>query len=135
MAMQAMKKDVNIPLNRVEGDLEILVDIEEGVITEARSIGTMFRGFEELMLGRGALDGLVITPRICGICSLTHLNAAAEALDAICQITPPDNARRLRNVALMAETVQNDIRHSALMFMVDLGLPRSAVFCRGSAPL
>ncbi len=119
MAMQAMKKSVNIPLNRVEGDLEILVNIEDGVITEAHSIGTMFRGFEELMLGRGALDGLVITPRICGICSLTHLNAAAEALDAICQITPPDNARRLRNVALMAETVQNDIRHSALMFMVD----------------
>ena len=125
MAMQAMKKDVNIPLNRVEGDLEILVDIEDGVITEARSIGTMFRGFEELMLGRGALDGLVITPRICGICSLTHLNAAAEALDAICQITPPDNARRLRNVALMAETVQNDIRHSALMFMVDFAQARA----------
>lgn len=112
-------KDVNIPLNRVEGDLEILVDIEGGAITEARSIGTMFRGFEELMLGRGALDGLVITPRICGICSLTHLNAAVEALDAISGVTPPDNARRLRNVALMAETIQNDIRHTALMFMVD----------------
>jgi len=115
----AMKKDVYIPLNRVEGDLEILVDIEDGVITEARSIGSMFRGFEELMLGRGALDGLVITPRICGICSLTHLNAAAEALDAICGTALPDNARRLRNVALMAETVQNDIRHAALMFMAD----------------
>lgn len=115
----AIKKDVNIPLNRVEGDLEILVDLEDGLISEAHSIGTMFRGFEELMLGRGALDGLVITPRICGICSLTHLNAAAEALDAISGITPPDNAYRLRNVALMAETVQNDIRHSALMFMVD----------------
>lgn len=115
----AMKKEVNIPLNRVEGDLEILVDIEDGVITEARSIGTMFRGFEELMQGRGALDGLVITPRICGICSLSHVNAAVEALDAISGTPPPDNARRLRNVALMAETVQNDIRHSALMFMVD----------------
>ena len=71
------------------------------------------------MLGRAALDGLVITPRICGICSLTHLNAAAEALDAISGILPPDNARRLRNVALMAETVQNDLRHNTLMFMVD----------------
>ncbi len=112
-------KNVNIPLNRVEGDLEILVDIEDGVITEARSCGTMFRGFEEMMAGRGSLDGLVLTPRICGICSLTHLNAAAEALDTICGVSPPDNARRLRNVALMAEMVQNDIRHTALMFMVD----------------
>lgn len=111
--------DINIPLNRVEGDLEILVDIEGGIITEARSAGTMFRGFEEMMLGRGALDGLVITPRICGICSLTHLTAAAEALDAISGVTPPDNARRLRNVSLMIETVQSDVRHTALMFMVD----------------
>ncbi len=110
---------LNIPLNRAEGDLEVLVDVDGGVITEAKSSGTMFRGFEEMMLGRGALDGLVITPRICGICSLTHLTAAAEALDAICKVTPPDNARRLRNLALMVETVQSDVRHAALMFMVD----------------
>lgn len=111
--------NVNIPINRVEGDLEVQVTVEDGVVTKARSIGTMFRGFEALMLGRSALDGLVITPRICGICSLSHLNAAAEALDAISGTRPPDNALRLRNIALMAETVQNDIRHHALMFMAD----------------
>ncbi len=117
--MAKRMKGLNIPLNRAEGDLEVLVDVEDGVITEARSSGTMFRGFEEMMLGRGALDGLVITPRICGICSLTHLTAAAEALDAICGVRTPDNARRLRNLALMTETVQSDVRHAILMFMVD----------------
>lgn len=72
-----------------------------------------------MMKGRGALDGLVITPRICGICSLTHLMAAVEALDAISGIKPPDNAFRLRNLALIAETIQSDIRQAVLMFMVD----------------
>jgi uptake hydrogenase large subunit len=110
---------VNIPLNRAEGDLEVYVEIADGVVVEAWSSGTMFRGFENMMKGRGALDGLVITPRICGICSLTHLTAAAEALDAITGIRPPDNARRLRNLALMVETVQSDVRHAVLMFMVD----------------
>lgn len=112
-------KGVNIPLNRAEGDLEIRVEITDGVVGEAWSAGTMFRGFEGMMEGRGARDGLVMTPRICGICSLTHLTAAVEALDAIAGVTPPDNARRLRNIALMVETMQSDIRQAVLMFMVD----------------
>jgi uptake hydrogenase large subunit len=112
-------KRINIPLNRAEGDLEIRVEIENGIITEAWSSGTMFRGFEEMLRGRGALDGLVVTPRVCGICSITHLTAAVEALDTIAGITPPDNARRLRNLALMVETIQSDIRQAILMFMVD----------------
>jgi hydrogenase large subunit len=64
-----------------------------------------------------------MTPRICGICSTTHLMAAALALDAIAGVTPPDNAIRLRNIALMAEHVQSDVRQSVLMFMADFANP------------
>lgn len=72
-----------IPQNRVEGDLEVRVDVHEGVVTDAWSSGTMFRGFENLLLGRKALDSLVVTPRICGVCGTTHLLAAAKALDMV----------------------------------------------------
>lgn len=133
---------ITIPVNRAEGDLEIRVEIEDGVVTDAWSAGTMYRGFETMMRGRGALDGLVVTPRICGICSLTHLTAAVEALDAISGVVPPDNARRLRNLALMIETVQSDVRQSILMFMVDFanrlayrGLPALDEACARYAPL
>lgn len=123
-----MSKQVlcNIPLNRVEGDLEIKVAVADGVVADAWSSGTMFRGFERLLVGRGALDGLVITPRICGICSLTHLTAAAKALDQAAGVTPPPNAIRLRNVALMSETIQSDVRQSLLMFLVDFANPAYA---------
>ncbi len=113
------KKGIMIPINRAEGDLEIRVEIKDNIITESWSAGTMYRGFETMMQGRGARDGLVVTPRICGICSLTHLTAAVEALDEITGVAPPDNARRLRNLALMVETIQSDIRQTILMFMVD----------------
>lgn len=109
----------DLPLNRVEGDLEIRVAIEDGKVVDAWSVGSMFRGFEQMLVGRGASDGLVITPRICGICSTTHLMAAAKALDAVANVRPPDNGVRLRNLSLMAETVQSDVRQSILMFMVD----------------
>lgn len=109
-----------IPLNRVEGDMEIHIELDrDNVVVEARSVGTMYRGIENLMTGRGPLDGLVITPRICGICTTAHLNAAAKALDMAFSAAVPDNARRLRNVTLMVEQMQNDLRHLFLLFMVD----------------
>jgi hydrogenase large subunit len=116
----------NIPFNRVEGDLEVNIEYSDGRVSDAWSAGTLYRGFENLMKGRGALDGLVMTPRICGICSTTHLAAAARALDAIAGLTLPDNAVRVRNVALMTEHVQSDIRQSVLMYMADFAHPAHA---------
>ena len=118
------RKKVKIyPLNRVEGDLEVFVEIENGVVTEARSAGIMYRGFENILVGRAPLDGLVLTPRICGICSTSHLKAAAKALDMFFKAEVPDNAKRVRNVTLIAEKTQNDFRHAFLLFMADFTNP------------
>lgn len=113
------RKTINVPLNRVEGDLEIRVEVSGGVVTDAWSSGTMYRGFEQILIGRGALDGLVITPRICGICSTAHLTAASLALDMIADAQPSPDAVRARNLAMMVEQLQNDIRHGFLMFAPD----------------
>ena len=111
------------PLNRVEGDLEIHIEVEDGVVAEAWSAGTMYRGFENLLIGRAVLDGLVITPRICGICSTSHLKAAAKALDMFFNVKVPDNAKRIRNVTLITEQIQSDFRHAFLIFMTDFMNP------------
>jgi len=114
------EKSVHIfPLNRVEGDLKIRIEIDEGVISDAWCTGTMYRGFENIMVGRSPLDSLVVTPRICGICTTAHLTAASKALDMIYNANIPDNAKRIRNVTLMTEQLQNDVRHTFLLFMCD----------------
>jgi Ni,Fe-hydrogenase I large subunit len=120
--MSAKKIQV-IPLNRSEGDLEIHLEMDNEVVSEARSVGTMYRGFENLLKGRALLDGLVITPRICGICSTAHLKAAVKALDMIAQVIVPDDALRVRNLTLMAEQLQNDLRHAFLLFTPDFASP------------
>ena len=107
------------PLNRVEGDLEIFLEVEDNVVRDAWSAGTMYRGIENIMVGRGPLDGLVITPRICGICTNSHLSAAAKALDMVFNASVPDNAKRVRNIATIVEQLQNDMRQSFLLFMPD----------------
>ncbi len=113
------RRILNVPLNRVEGDLELRVEFEDRKTTNSWSSGTMYRGFENILKGRGPRDGLVLTPRVCGICGTAHLMAAAQALDMICGITIPDNAVLIRNLALMSEQIQSDMRQSILMFMKD----------------
>jgi len=117
------KKIRVIPLNRSEGDLEIHLEMDNEMVSEAKSVGTMYRGFENLLKGRAPLDGLVITPRICGICSTAHLKAAVKALDMIAEVSVPDDALRVRNLTLMAEQLQNDLRHAFLLFTPDFAGP------------
>ena len=118
-----MTRKIRLNLNRVEGDLEIEVAVENGRIVDAWSIGTLYRGFEQIMVGRAPMDALAITPRICGICGTAHLMAAAQALEQAFAIPVPANATRVRNLCLMAEEVQSDSRQTFLMFCIDLCNP------------
>lgn len=110
---------ISVSMNRVEGDLEVHVDVDDGVVTDAWCSGTMYRGFEKILVGRGSYDGLVITPRVCGICSTSHLVAASSALDMVTGVAVPPDAVRIRNIAQMTEHIQSDVRHYMLMFAVD----------------
>ncbi len=116
---RTIRKTLNVPLNRVEGDLEVRVQIENSRVCNAWSAGTMYRGIENMLVGRAALDGLVITPRVCGICTTAHLLAAATALEDIAGVNPPPGAVRIRNITLGTELLQSDVRQSVLMYMVD----------------
>ncbi len=110
---------LSIDLNRVEGDLEFELDIENGKVVDARCKGIMYRGFEQLLIGRAAKDGIVITPRVCGICGTAHMYCAVQALEHMWDIDVPANAVRIRNLCLMAENIQSDLRQSFLMFTPD----------------
>src|SRR3546814_10776111 len=70
------------PVGRVEGDLDIRVDIENGVVVNAWTQAEMFRGFEVILKNKDPQAGLVVTPRACGICGASHLSCAAWALDS-----------------------------------------------------
>lgn len=114
---------IKLAMNRVEGELEVRAEIDGGVVSQAFCAGTMFRGFETIMIGRGPRDGLVLTPRICGICSTSHLVAAVRALDQVSGVRPPPDAVRIRNLAQMTEHIQSDLRHTFLLFAPDLVHP------------
>ena len=68
------------PFNRVEGDLEVQLDVQDGRVQSAHVVAPMCRGFEAMLLGRDPKDALTIVPRICGICSVSQSAAASAAL-------------------------------------------------------
>jgi len=110
-------------LNRVEGDMEVRLELDGHTVTDAWCIGTMFRGFEQILVGRAPEDALVIAPRICGICSTSQLYAATSALETAYGAPIAPNGTRIRNLCLMAESVMSDARHTFLMFAPDFCNP------------
>jgi hydrogenase large subunit len=108
------------PFNRVEGDLEVALEVEDGAVRSARVTSTLHRGFEEILAGKAPLDALAIVPRVCGICSVVQSVAAAGALAAAVQAAAPRNGRLATHLAHAAENAADHLTHFALFFMPDL---------------
>ena len=114
-----MSRIVAGPFNRVEGDLEIALDIQNGKVDSAEVNSTLYRGFEQIMLGKAPLDALVYTPRICGICSVTQSVAAARTLADCMGIEMPRNGQLATNLILANENMTDLLTHFYLFFMPD----------------
>jgi len=108
-----MTKIVIDPLTRIEGHLKIEVMVEDGVIKDARSSGSLFRGFEILLRGRDPYDAQHLTQRICGVCPTAHACAAALTLESAFGITDkiPDNGRIVRNLIQGANFIMSHLIH------------------------
>ncbi|MBY0348991.1 MAG: nickel-dependent hydrogenase large subunit, partial [Hydrotalea flava] len=114
-------KELNIsPVGRVEGDLDVKVYMENGVVTRAHTQAAMFRGFEKIMEGKDPQSGLIVTPRICGICGGSHLYCASSALDTAWKTTLPPNALLLRALGQATETLQSIPRWFYAIFATDM---------------
>ena len=107
------------PFNRVEGDLEIKLDVAGGAVTAAYVNSPLYRGFEQILPGKAPADALVYAPRICGICSVSQSLAAANALAKAQGLTPPENGAHLQNLILAAENVADHLTHFYMFFMPD----------------
>lgn len=114
-------KELNIsPVGRVEGDLDVKVYIENGKVTRAHTQAAMFRGFEKIMEGKDPQSGLIVTPRICGICGGSHLYCASSALDTAWGTQLSPNALLLRAIGQATETIQSIPRWFYAIFATDL---------------
>jgi len=114
------------PFSRLEGDLQVNVEVQGGQIASAHASGTLYRGFELMLRGRDPMDAIVITCRVCGQCGLAHSAAASAAIRSLAGISMPPNASVAVNVMMAIETVLSHLTHFYLSFAPDLVEPPCA---------
>jgi hydrogenase large subunit len=107
-----MATTINIdPVTRLEGHLEVTLQSEAGKVISAQSGGLMFRGFENLLIGKDPQDAIYITQRVCGVCPISHAMAACLATEKASKQVAPANARIIRNLILGAEFLHSHVLH------------------------
>ena len=99
------------PVTRVGGHLRIEVDVAGGVVQDAWSSGTMFRGLESILRGRDPRDAWLLAQRVCGTCTGVHALASVRAVENALGLTIPRNARLIRNLLAGTQLVADHVLH------------------------
>ncbi len=107
------------PFNRVEGDLEVRLEVSGGQVAMAYANSPLFRGFEAMLEGADPRDALTLTPRICGICSISQSAAAARALAAASGASMTAQGALAAAILHGVENLADHVTHFYLFFMPD----------------
>jgi len=109
------------PVTRIEGHMKIDAYVDGGEVKDAQCCGTLFRGFENILVGRHPLDAARLTQRVCGVCPTAHGTASAMSLDAALGVADkiPHNGRVLRNLMLGSNYLQSHILHFFALAALD----------------
>ena len=100
------------PVTRIEGHAKVTIRMnDDGTVERAVLHINEFRGFEKFCEGRLYFEMPSITPRICGICPVSHHLAAAKAADELIGAQPPRPASMLRELMHMGQVIQSHGMH------------------------
>lgn len=115
------------PITRIEGHLRVEAAVENGVITDAWVVSTLYRGMETVLQGRKPQDAFYVTQRICGVCPTSHGHASSMAVEAAMGIKVPNGARLVRNILESAELLHSHILWFYTLAALDYVNPAKAL--------
>ena len=99
------------PVTRIEGHLRIDVEVDGGAVRNAWASGQMWRGIENILLGRDPREAWLFTQRFCGVCTTVHAIASVRAVENALQLAIPKNAQYIRNLIVIAHALHDHIVH------------------------
>jgi hydrogenase large subunit len=99
------------PVTRIEGHLRVEAEIQDGIVVDAFSSGTMVRGIEIILKGRDPRDAWAFTERVCGVCTTVHALSSVRAVENALGIIIPQNAELIRNLMFTAQYMQDHVIH------------------------
>ncbi len=112
-------------IERIEGEATLELEWKKDKISYAKIKFLNYRAIEDILKGRHLLDALMITPRVCGICSHSHVNATIEAIEDCyknfgVQLKLTNKAKQIREIVLNAEKIQNHIKWFYFLILPEL---------------
>lgn len=122
------------PVNRIEGHLKIQVEVENNKVVNAWTMGTVYRGLEEILRGRKAEDAVLISQRACGVCPIPYATAGSKAIEMAYGIDIPENARILRNIINGFQFLGSHILHFYHLVALDYVDPTAVAQYTGNDP-
>jgi hydrogenase large subunit len=117
------------PITRIEGHLRIDVEVEKAAVSKAWASCTMWRGIENILVGRDPREAWIFTQRFCGVCTTVHALASVRAVEDALQLEIPLNAQLIRNLIAIAHAMHDHVVHfyhlSALDWVDVATLPKA----------
>lgn len=102
------KKILISPVTRIEGHAKITIQLDDaGSVQNALFHVNEFRGFEKFCEGRLYTEMPTITPRICGICPVSHSLASVKACEMIQDIKPSYTGNLLRRLIHIGQNISS----------------------------
>jgi sulfhydrogenase subunit alpha len=107
-------------LARVEGEGALYVKVKDDKVNDVMlRIFEPPRFFEAFLRGRKYLEAPDITARICGICPVTYLMAAAHAMEDVLGIKIEKPVRELRRLLVCGEWLESHFLHIFMLHAPD----------------
>jgi NAD-reducing hydrogenase large subunit len=104
----ATKRILISPVTRIEGHAKITIQLDDaGKVSEALFHVNEFRGFEKFCEGRMYTEMPTITPRICGICPISHSIASVKACEMIQGLQPSETGNMLRRLIHLGQNISS----------------------------
>jgi len=113
-------------IERIEGEAKLNFTLDDsGLVEDSKISFNLYRGIENILIGKNPLDALIITPRVCGICNHSHLIASVRALESGYRSLNPSlklnsKIEKIREFTLGCEIIQNHIKWLYLTILPEL---------------
>jgi NAD-reducing hydrogenase large subunit len=108
MVSQRTKEILISPVTRIEGHAKITIQLDDqGEVSNALFHVNEFRGFEKFCEGRMYTEMPIITPRICGICPISHSIASVKACEMIQGLQPAYTGNLLRKLIHIGQNISS----------------------------
>jgi F420-non-reducing hydrogenase large subunit len=119
-----MKQVVVTPATRLEGEAKISIFLDDkGQVEDAFFQAEELKGFEQFCVGRKVEELPRLVTSICGVCPWPHHIASVKALDMLFGRTPPEPAKKIRELGHYAHIIDSHTLHFYVMAAADFLLP------------